>query len=977
MRTAEILGAASLALTRTLDLDAVLQTLLDCLAQLVPYDSANVMLVEGGARLSLRALRGYERWADPARPPVIAFDAGTNLILDAILTSHQSVLIPDTRQHVGWERVAGAEHVLCWLGVPLSDGGSVVGLYSLNKAEAGFFTEEHRGLAESLAPHAALAIRNARLYARERAAREESERLQAATRALSASLDPEQVFALILSELRALIPYDSASVMELKDERMEIVGGHGFANLADHLGLSFDVTADNPNREVVRSRAPVLLEDAPTRYPVFRSGPHAATLIRSWLGVPLLFGDRLIGMVALDKAQRGFFTAEHARLAESFAAQAAIALENARLYASARRELGERRRAEAKYHAFVEQAPYGVVAVDRDQRIVLVNAEAERLFGYGRAEILGQPVERLMPQRFREKHRGHADGIMADPGLRPLGTALELHGIRKDGTAFPIDVSFGPLETEEGSLVMAAVRDATDRKQAEEALRHSRDLLDLTEQMAKVGGWELDVEGQILTWSKEVYRIHGVDPANPPSVDQAIHFYAPEARPVITTAMQAGIDSGTPFDLELPLITAQGQHLWVRAQGAAERRGGRTVRLYGAFQDITERRRVAQMLRQSQNVEAIGQLAGGVAHDFNNILGVILGYGELAQRQLGAEHPAGARVDQMVKAAERAAGLTRQLLAFSRKQVMQPKRLDLNALVANVEKMLGRLIGEDIDVVVRPAPSLGTVKADPGQIEQVILNLAVNARDAMPKGGSLTLETASVQLDEGYAAAHPPLQPGRYVMLAVSDTGIGMNEETQQRIFEPFFTTKPEGQGTGLGLSTVYGIVKQSGGYIWVYSEPGRGTTFKVYLPRVDEPAEAAPAGAAPAEAPRGHETILLVEDTATLQEVIRETLEESGYTVLLASNGEEALALAREREGPIHLLLTDVVMPKLGGGDLAKLLLALRPEIRVLYMSGYTSGAISHHGVLGEGVMLLEKPFTGDKLARVVREALDRPRST
>jgi signal transduction histidine kinase len=381
-----------------------------------------------------------------------------------------------------------------------------------------------------------------------------------------------------------------------------------------------------------------------------------------------------------------------------------------------------------------------------------------------------------------------------------------------------------------------------------------------------------------------------------------------------------------------------------------------------------------EQLRQSQKIEAIGQLAGGVAHDFSNLLGVILGYGEMAQRELGADHPAQARVHQMMKAAQRAADLTRQLLAFSRKQVLHPKLLDLNTVVANVEGMLDRLIGEDINVVVQPAPRLGTVTADPGQIEQVILNLAVNARDAMPKGGTLTIETANVEVDEDYAATHPPLQPGRYVMLAVSDTGVGMDKATQQRIFEPFFTTKPEGQGTGLGLSTVHGIVKQSGGHLWVYSEPGRGTTFKVYLPWVDELPEVARPAGSPNEPPGGHETILLVEDTEALKDVIRETLEDRGYAVLLASNGEEALALARERKGPIDLLLTDVVMPKLGGGDLARLFLALRPGTRVLYMSGYTDGAISQHGILGEGLMLLEKPFSGDKLARAVREALDRP---
>ena len=401
---------------------------------------------------------------------------------------------------------------------------------------------------------------------------------------------------------------------------------------------------------------------------------------------------------------------------------------------------------------------------------------------------------------------------------------------------------------------------------------------------------------------------------------------------------------------------------------------GRFAGSFGMFTDITERRQLEAQLHQSQKLEAIGHLAGGVAHDFNNILAVILGYGELAQEQMGPEHPARERIDEMVNAAERAAGLTRQLLAFSRQQVVQPKVLDLNTIVADTQKMLGRLIGEDVDVVIHTALGLGAVKADPGQIEQVILNLAVNARDAMPKGGRLTLETANVEFDEGYATAHPPAMPGRYVLLAVSDTGIGMDEETKSRIFEPFFTTKPMGEGTGLGLATVYGIVKQSDGFIWVYTEPGRGTTFKIYLPRVDEETTAGGAWTAPAEASGGTETILVAEDTEALGRMIRTTLEGRGYTVLLASDGEEALKLAREHTGPIHLLLTDVVMPKMGGGEMGKQLSALRPGIRVLYMSGYTDGVISQHGVLKEGVHLLQKPFTGRKLAQAVREALDAP---
>ena len=391
--------------------------------------------------------------------------------------------------------------------------------------------------------------------------------------------------------------------------------------------------------------------------------------------------------------------------------------------------------------------------------------------------------------------------------------------------------------------------------------------------------------------------------------------------------------------------------------------------------DGSARRHAETALFQSQKVEAIGQLAGGVAHDFNNILAVITGYCEMAQRQIEAEHPVRPRLDQILKAANRAAGLTRQLLAFSRKQVLQPRPLDLNAIIADTHKMLGRLIGENIHVVMKPAVGLGTVNADPGQVEQIIFNLAVNARDAMPKGGALTFETRNVDLDDEYAMQHPSTIAGRYVMLAVSDNGTGMTKEVQSRIFEPFFTTKPEGQGTGLGLATVYGIVKQSGGNVWVYSEPGHGTTLKVYLPRVDRPNASLPGQAAPKAPPRGNETILLAEDTESLRDMIHETLAELGYKVHATADGCEALAAAAALEGPIDLLLTDVVMPKMSGPDLANELRLKRAGLRVVFMSGYTDGALSQHGVLGDGVLLIEKPFTSEKLATMVREALDRPR--
>ncbi len=387
--------------------------------------------------------------------------------------------------------------------------------------------------------------------------------------------------------------------------------------------------------------------------------------------------------------------------------------------------------------------------------------------------------------------------------------------------------------------------------------------------------------------------------------------------------------------------------------------------------DVTERRRLEEQLGQSQKMEAVGQLAGGIAHDFNNLLGVIAGYADLLLREFGRGDRRFRRVEQIQKAVARAADLTRQLLAFGRLQVLAPSVLDLGTVVADVEGMLRRLIGEDIEIVTVCEPGLGRVKVDRGQMEQVILNLAVNSRDAMPRGGKLILETANVHLDENYARDRVDVRPGDYVMLAVSDTGHGMDAATQARIFEPFFTTKGQGKGTGLGLATAYGIVKQSAGHIAVYSEEGRGTTFKIYLPRTDEEA-IGPAAVPPSEPLRGgSETILVAEDEQALRAIIREVLEESGYSVLESSSPEQALELARSHPGPIHLMLTDVVMPRRSGREIASDALVIRPQMKTLYMSGYTNEAIGHHGILATGDHFLQKPFTTESLLSKVREAL------
>ena len=388
-------------------------------------------------------------------------------------------------------------------------------------------------------------------------------------------------------------------------------------------------------------------------------------------------------------------------------------------------------------------------------------------------------------------------------------------------------------------------------------------------------------------------------------------------------------------------------------------------------ENITEQRELEKQLRQAQKMEAVGRLAGGVAHDFNNLLMVIQGHTELMLERARSDAWWFNKVEQVRKAAERATGLTRQLLSFSRMQVLQPKVIDLNEIVTEMGKMLPRLIGEDVELRILEGAPPCRVKADPGQLEQVILNLAVNARDAMPKGGILSIETCSVEVDEFLARKHPPLVPGPYVLLTVSDTGVGMDSETQAHIFEPFFTTKEVGKGTGLGLATVYGVVKQSHGYIWVSSEVGKGTTFEVYLPRADESIEGPAVPPVEDERPGGAETILLAEDEKGVREIAREFLSLSGYTVLEASDGAEALDIASRHQGPIQLLVTDIIMPQLGGRELAERVTELRPEIKVIYMSGYTEYSSLRSSDFADTAVLLSKPFTRTALARAVAEAL------
>lgn len=482
----------------------------------------------------------------------------------------------------------------------------------------------------------------------------------------------------------------------------------------------------------------------------------------------------------------------------------------------------------------------------------------------------------------------------------------------------------------------------------------------------------LDVKGKRVYNSPSYERILGYSSKE---LEGTVPFEQihPDDHEKVRKAADAAVESGVGRRVEYRMRHKEGSWRTLESSGSTIlNKRGQVERLVVVSRDISERRQLEEQFRQAQKMEAVGRLSGGVAHDFNNLLGVIIGYGELLQTDLPEKHPQKASVEEILKAGHRAAALTRQLLAFSRQQVLDPKVMDLNAVVRDMESMLKRLLGEDVELKTDLHPALGRIKADQSQIEQAIMNLAVNARDAMPSGGKLTLTTENFHMDANFVRRYPfPVQVGDYVLLAVADNGIGMDATTRARVFEPFFTTKEKGKGTGLGLSMVYGIVKQSGGYIDLTSEPGAGATFKIYLPKVDAPIAELKKAELPASL-RGSETVLLVEDETSLRVLAAHVLESCGYTVLQATSGEDALRVSRQEKREIHLLLTDVVMPGISGRALADQLAKLRPQLRVVYTSGYTGQTVGAHGVLAEGSHFVPKPFTREALARKVREALD-----
>jgi PAS domain S-box-containing protein len=633
----------------------------------------------------------------------------------------------------------------------------------------------------------------------------------------------------------------------------------------------------------------------------------------------------------------------------------------------------------------LDAVPDAMIAVESDGTIVQINSQAMEMFGYSRQELLGQKIEVLVPERYRQQHGGHRASFAQNPKVRRMGAGLELFGRRRDGAEFPVEISLSPVSIGNSTLVLSAIRDITHRKEIEAELRRANDELD-RRTAQEIGEYRArlasiidssedaiigkDLDGVITSWNKGAETIYGYRAKE--VIGRNISLLAPPERPDAIPDILRKIRRGESVEhFESLRVAKDGRRLNVFISVSPLRdAAGNVVGASAIARDITVQKRAEEHLRQVQKMEAMGRLAGGVAHDFNNVLGIVSACNDLLRSRIDAGSESAEFVANIRDAIERGSSLTKQLLAFSRKSVVQPQVLDLNERLKETGKLLRPLMGDAVDIVLASHSGPALIEADPGQLDQIVLNLAVNSRDAMPHGGKFAIETSTVHLDETFIEFHQPLNPGLFVLLAVSDTGTGMDAATMARVFEPFFTTKEAGKGTGLGLATVYGIVQQSGGHIWVYSEPGQGTTFKIYFPSAEHKIGIRSKPESEAAIPKGYgKTILLVEDDVIMLRMTRKLLEEHGYRVLVAKDGKAALELAEEYGGRIDLLLTDVAMPGVSGPELANWLGASRPGLKVVFMSGYT-GELMRSPEVTKGT-LLDKPFTRVALLLTVQQAL------
>jgi PAS domain S-box-containing protein len=635
-------------------------------------------------------------------------------------------------------------------------------------------------------------------------------------------------------------------------------------------------------------------------------------------------------------------------------------------------------------NSVLEAVPDAVAAVNQHGIVVQINSQLEMLFGYTRGELIGQKIEILVPERQRPQHHKHREYFHQQPKIRRMGSGLDLYGRRRDGSEFPVEISLSPITSGNDTIVLSAIRDISDRKRIEEDLRRTkeeldqrktRELRDSQNRLALIIDSSQDaiigknLEGIVTHWNKGAQDMYGYTAQE--MIGRPISTLAPPERADEISAILQKISNGDRVEyFESVRVTKDKKKLNVSISVSPIRDSeGQIIGASTIARNITGQKKVEDQLRESQKMEAVGRLAGGVSHDFNNLLGIVTASSELLRSHVDA---GGIElIDNIREAAKRGSSLTRQLLAFSRRQSVQAQVLDLNERLREIHKLLRPLMRDDVEISLLPHSESAIVEADPGYLDQIVINLALNARDAMPHGGKLIVETGTYDFDEAFAREHPSMGAGRYVMLAISDNGVGMDEATRLRIFEPFFTTKEIGKGSGLGLATVYGIVKQSGGHVWAYSEVGRGTTFKIYLPSAEKKL-----GDLVAEQedvlPRRREgiTVLLAEDEALMRRLTRTMLEQHGYKVLEAEDGNAALNLITSSSTPIDLTLTDVVMKRMTGPELVLRLLDSYPQMKVVYMSGYTGELVTRQG-LDDSIRLIEKPFTRATLLKTLDAVL------
>jgi PAS domain S-box-containing protein len=822
----------------------------------------------------------------------------------------ETLLVNDVAAEPHYRDFSGAMPTGSELSLPLRVGDEIVGVLDVQSEERHAFDENDVLILETLAGQVAVALENARLFQAEHEQRELAEALAEAAAAIGSTLDLDQVLDRILEQVDRVIPGDAANVMLIEGDQARIARWRGYERFGvqERIPAITFSLAETAGLRRMRDTGNPLLIPDTAAEPGWVQVP-GTEWIQSYLAAPIHARERVTGFLSVDSATPGFFTPAHAERLRAFADQASVAIHNAYLFDEVTR------RNEALSHANALLAALSQVAV------------------------------RL--------------GASADPGQ-------VLHTLDAELQKLSLDYVVALLEPESKTL----------------SIYHTS-IADEAIAMFKQGsGLDLrDLQVPYDHWIGEQV-IHRRQPLFAPDLLSVTATLLPDVpRPLLDRIFHLARVAPTMAAFCLPLVAAKqvigGLAVWgpdLQEEDAAALSvfASQVATALNRARLEEERQVLEEQFRQAQKLEAVGRLAGGVAHDFNNLLTVIHLSSRLLEKKLHPEDPLWQHVQRIQDAGRRATDLTKQLLAFSRREIIEPKVLDLNELLGDLSKMLRRLLGEDVELALALAENLWPVHADPTQVEQVIMNLAVNARDAMPGGGVLTLETDNVVLDAAYTARHLDVEPGEYMLLAVSDNGVGMGDEVKAHLFEPFFTTKEKGKGTGLGLSTVFGIVKQNRGHVWVYSEVGQGTTFKIYLPRSRE-ADVWKPPALPVDAEaRGSETILLVEDDAAVRDLAVHVLKMQGYQVLAAAEGPEALQIAIQHDGPIHLLLSDVVMPYMSGRELADRLRSRQPQIRVLYMSGYTDNAIVHHGVLEAGIAFLSKPLTEEGLLRKVRAVLD-----